>query len=190
MSDGPHRSLPMRRGWKKLAERADNCAFETEQVAEAIPEAIEGDLREEWSPALGDVLHRVIGDPEQTSLFKALPTEELEKARHLAAGKPILQLIVDCLEKVLAEGKSSEPLLDALATAMQNYVTRCFRSVEEHYVRKSSTHRAQRVRTRLEEASTRPSYRDHANRFLKSNSSGAAIRAPKRIGLDEGVRIP
>jgi len=28
MSDGPHRSLEMRKGWKRVAESADNRAFE------------------------------------------------------------------------------------------------------------------------------------------------------------------
>ena len=35
MSDGPHKSLNMRSGWKKLAERADQPAFEPEHVADA-----------------------------------------------------------------------------------------------------------------------------------------------------------
>ena len=43
MSDGPHRSLKMPRGWKKLAERADKKAYAPEEVRHALPEALEQD---------------------------------------------------------------------------------------------------------------------------------------------------
>jgi hypothetical protein len=43
MSDGPHRSLPMRNGWRKLAERAANTNFEPTEISEAIPIAIKDD---------------------------------------------------------------------------------------------------------------------------------------------------
>nr|HEV8011425.1 hypothetical protein [Bradyrhizobium sp.] len=40
MSDGPHKSLPMRDGWRKLAKRAANTNFEPTEISEAIPGAI------------------------------------------------------------------------------------------------------------------------------------------------------
>ncbi len=35
MSDGPHKSLPMRNGWRKLAERAANSNFAPTEISEA-----------------------------------------------------------------------------------------------------------------------------------------------------------
>jgi hypothetical protein len=49
MSDGPHRSLPMRRGWKRVAERGDKRAYASEEVSEAIIVALEQDCRQEMS---------------------------------------------------------------------------------------------------------------------------------------------
>jgi hypothetical protein len=46
MSDGPHRSLPMRRHWKDLAERAAKAAFSPDQVCEALPLALKCDILE------------------------------------------------------------------------------------------------------------------------------------------------
>ena len=189
MSDGPHRSLPMRRGWKKLAERADNCAFEPDQVAAAMPEAIEGDWREEVPPEFLDALRMAFGDPTQVSLFKSDCSEQLEKARPLAAGKPLAQLIVDCAIKVTVEGISENPLVDAVSNACQNHGTRGIRSVEEHYKRKSSGTRAQKVRGRLEGACTKASFHDIASRLLNSSGSPKS-RTPKQTGLDHGVSIP
>ena len=36
MSDGPHRSLPMRPWWKQAALRADKSAFDVSECTEAI----------------------------------------------------------------------------------------------------------------------------------------------------------
>lgn len=36
MSDGPHRSLPLRHAWKELAKRADKKAFDCQDVIDAI----------------------------------------------------------------------------------------------------------------------------------------------------------
>ena len=47
MSDGPHRSLKMPRGWKKLAEHADKKAYAPEEVRDALPDALEQDWRAE-----------------------------------------------------------------------------------------------------------------------------------------------
>lgn len=42
MSDGPHRSLPMRPGWKKVAEYAANKTSR-DQVRDAVEAAVEKD---------------------------------------------------------------------------------------------------------------------------------------------------
>lgn len=43
MSDVPHRSLPMRPGWKKVAEYADNKNCACDQVRDAVEAAVEKD---------------------------------------------------------------------------------------------------------------------------------------------------
>ena len=52
MSDGPHRSLPMRPRWKKVAEYAGNEAFPLEDICDAIVVAVEWDWRKDVSPGL------------------------------------------------------------------------------------------------------------------------------------------
>ena len=39
MSDGPHRSLPMSKKWKRVAERIYNEAYSPEQICEALSAA-------------------------------------------------------------------------------------------------------------------------------------------------------
>jgi hypothetical protein len=50
MSDGPHKSLPMRPGWKKVAECASKEAFTSNEVCEAINAAIAQDYQKDISP--------------------------------------------------------------------------------------------------------------------------------------------
>ena len=50
MSDGPHRSLPMKKGWQHVAERADNRAFGADEISTAMIPALERDCRDEMNP--------------------------------------------------------------------------------------------------------------------------------------------
>ena len=90
MSDGPHRSLNMRRGWKRFAERADKEAFAPEEVCDAIPAALEQDWRAEVSPNLTRQILVILQD-NQNSLFGDQRIEKLEVLR-----KGRRRFIADC----------------------------------------------------------------------------------------------
>ena len=70
MSDGPHRSLPMRRPWKSVAECADNVAFEVDEIREVILPALENDCRREMRREFLDNLRGLCADQE-AMLFKS-----------------------------------------------------------------------------------------------------------------------
>ncbi len=61
MSDGPHRSLPMRKPWKELAKRGDQSTYDSEQVAEAATRALVSDFRNEVSWSLINDLKSIFG---------------------------------------------------------------------------------------------------------------------------------
>jgi hypothetical protein len=91
MSDGPHRSLNMRKGWKRVAESADNKAFSAAEVREAIVPALEEDCRGEIRSEFIQGLRR-IGVKEEGSLFKSDTAPSLESLRNAAgAGSPRLR---------------------------------------------------------------------------------------------------
>ena len=60
MSDGPHRSLPLRRAWKKVCEIADGRAHALEEVVERIPAALAADAKGEISEGLLRSLRRIL----------------------------------------------------------------------------------------------------------------------------------
>src|SRR4051794_14575024 len=66
MSDGPHRSLPMRPAWRRVAERGDKRAYTTAEISQALGSAVEQDCRNDMSP---EFLRRVRCLIDEPSLF-------------------------------------------------------------------------------------------------------------------------
>ena len=88
MSDGPHRSLPMRPQWKSVAERASKDAWSIADVSKAAVRALECDLAE--IPVRP--LRRILGSDGAASLFSANPdalAAELDRARAECRGSSI-----------------------------------------------------------------------------------------------------
>lgn len=65
MSDGPHRSLPMKPGWKRVAERCDKGAFSAEEIGRAIVPALQRDCQEEMTPEFLARIRDMFQAPEQ-----------------------------------------------------------------------------------------------------------------------------
>jgi hypothetical protein len=103
MSDGPHRSLPMRPGWKRVAECGDKDAFEGEEISNAIVSALQRDCRTETIEGRIDGIYRAFCDQE-ASLFKDQITPRLESLRG-TSGSGIGRLILDHAIKLRRGGK-------------------------------------------------------------------------------------
>ena len=57
MSDGPHRSLPMRRHWKDTAERAARPVHSSAEVCNALTHALKRDILEAPIEKMRDILN-------------------------------------------------------------------------------------------------------------------------------------
>jgi hypothetical protein len=188
MSDGPHRSLQMRKGWKKLAERGDGKLHTPEQVCEAIPLALGDDWREERCDDFMREAKRVLIGTGQNALFEPSKDDTLEALKKLpGSGYPFRRVLLDSIAQAVDDGHTGEGALvkgttDALAI-------RCgagLRQVEEHYLRTSSERRATHVRIRIEDGTSRADLNAIARQFCKLEKSST----PKTFdGLDEGVSI-
>lgn len=187
MSDGPHRSLPMRLGWRRVAESADNQAFESDEIREAIAPALEQDCRGEMSPEFLSSFRQVCED-QASSLFKDQLGVSLEGLRKDA--KPGLErTVLDYAAKAACNGGDAGDLPQkALKDALIDRAARGIRQVEEHYIRKSTTPRANRVRERMEQAIGNADIDGVVRRVLDSKAR-PVTQAPKRQGLDEGVKL-
>jgi hypothetical protein len=192
MSDGPHRSLPMRQAWRNLAERADRCAFEPEQVADAVPDALGDDWREEGCDAVVREVRAALGDGRQPSLFAGEKQDMIDALKKLSgAGYQLRRLVLDAVAQAVDDGfTGTDALVEGAANALAIRCGAGVRQVEEHYLRKSTDNRAANVRQRIEKGAAMSDFKGMARRFLKvDGGSNAAPAKNQHDGLDDGVRL-
>ena len=189
MSDGPHRSLNMRRGWKRLSERADDRAFEPEEVREALPTALEQDWHAEIPQNLCRQIRTIMYDP-QSSFFPDQKVERLEALRDGRVVHPFGSVFLDCSIHEVTRGLTGEEAVRAAgAGALLDRATRGARQVEEHYRRKSTSNRALDVRGRIEDGISRSNFSALVARLIGTENAEDSLTSGKRTGLDDGVRI-
>lgn len=185
MSDGPHRSLPMRPWWRRLAERADRCAFGVEEVADALVPALEHECLHELAPTFLRRLRRLSVEP---GLFGPAESPQLEQLR-AQTQSGLERRVLDNAALSPTEAPHRNFVARAIENAIQGHAPRFLRQIEEHYRRQSSTSRAQRVRDRLNEALGRADVSAVARNLLDPDGSRSVSRVPLKTGLDEGVRL-
>ena len=191
MSDGPHRSLNMRRGWKQLAEHADNSAFSVEEVGDTLQEALRQDWLKEVSKGFCQRIQNILNESQGSlPFFSKQKIEQLEFLRGEAAGYPLRSVLLDCTIQAVAEGYSGEEAFEkAICDALAKRKTSGGRQVEEHYWRKSTQGRAARVRQRIEESNTPPDMARFA-RHLTGPDKAERLHPPvKKTDIDDGVPL-
>ena len=186
MSDGPHRSLPMRPKWKRVAESADNTAFGADEICNALVPALEEDCRSEVSADFLDGLRRFCTDQE-TLLFKKEALPALESLRDLS-GSGMGRVVLEHAIQAAATGSVGIDIAEkAMNHALRDRGARCARQVEEHYCRESSVPRANQVRGRIEKAIGDADIAGITRRVLNPGTGRATVE--KRAGLEDGVKL-
>jgi hypothetical protein len=185
MSDGPHKSLPMRPGWKKVAEYASKEAFTSNEVCDAIIAAIEQDCRKDISPDFIASIHDAMGSG---GLFSGDSIHALEDFRPFVAGCAMGNALLDHVTFVVSDGKSGDAALqEAVSRTFTDWSARCARQIEEHYRRRTGAEKARNVRSRMEAAIQNAPFTTLANRSL--DPAWKPARLVKHDGLDDGVRL-
>jgi hypothetical protein len=185
MSDGPHRSLPMRPHWRHLGQRAAQSAFSPDQVCEALPYALKRDILEAPIKGVRDIMS---GD----SLLPELRVEELEALRGSCRGSAPANLLIDCAVDAARNGLSRDAGTEAaVQNALQDTTRSALRGIEEHYEREASSRGAEYVRNRLDAALQRLDCSALAHELLSSEQPPArrSVTLPRHTGLDEGPAL-
>ena len=189
MSDGPHRSLNMRRGWKQLAERADNVAFSTEEIRNALSSALADDWREEVPGDICQQLQTIL-NKGQGFLFSGKKIEWLEALRGESAGYPLCSVLIDCaMYAVFKEHSSDDTLAKVAGSALSERAASGVRQVEEHYHRKSNQVRAVHVRERIEDNIIQSDIAQLAKRLTGLDRTERRHRPVKKTDIDDGVLL-
>ncbi len=191
MSDGPHRSLPMSRAWKKFTECVNNEAFRYEEVRDAIVAALEQDWRKQNMGSLVRRVHEALSDG-QADLFYEQRAERLDLIRREAASSQLQCVFFHFLDKAMVEGLSGDgAIIKVACQTLSDLESRRTRQVEEHCLRTPGQKLATDVRQRIEGTIKGLDIAAVARHLLgigKGKAESPRVLA-KRKGLDDGVRL-
>ena len=189
MSDGPHRSLPLRRAWKKVCEIADGRAHALEEVVEKIPAAFAADAKGEIGEGLLKSLRRIL-TAEQPQLIDDSPQQVAALRSHAAS---VMEIdLVDAVGDALREGKRGAEAFQSGAEAVfEERGEAVTRSLVEHYLRRSPQERAAHVEQRVTEAlkQARDRVRDVATGLVTGVMKRALPKTVDRSGLEDGPAL-
>ncbi len=188
MSDGPHRSLPLNRGWKKFVEYADNHAYSADEVCAALPSALERDWKKDISPAFLSSIKDVLGDTSQGSLLSDSKINQLETMRSEGVGNGFANTLIDCsIDAVQAGLFGAQAVGHAIASALHERAYDGIRSVEEHYQRHNvSGQKTLDIRSRLESGVAKCSLNDIALELSSKGKLGNNYKLSQNTSLDDG----
>lgn len=183
MSDGPHRSLPMRRYWKQFAQRMANSAFSVDERNEALDYAL---LRDFKGTPRAQVREVLLGTG-QGQLFsdQEAVLSELKRIAQQCEGNHAAQTLVSSAIQALHEGRSGIDALNYAECVSADEVVRAqSRGIEEHYYRNTSVADANTIRDRLDQIRIGRQGRGLPSSSADSHANGPRVR--QRTGLDEG----
>src|SRR5678815_1742149 len=119
MTGGPHKSLPMKRPWKKVAERAWNQSYTCDQVAESIPLAV----GKECDHRLVQKVRAALSSQEQSVLFPESVQSialRVEALRLQCSGSSFGNNLIDAvIYGIYHGGTGSSSLREAVGAALR-----------------------------------------------------------------------
>lgn len=189
MSDGPYRSLPMSRTWKRVAEFSENENFAHADVCAASNQALTNTWQDEVTDAVVRGIRSVFLD-RQGGLFVDDVLARLHEVSGDTAGYGLARLLVDHAAAVAGEGKTGETgLQEAARRTLEAYAARTMRQIEEHYCRKASARLTRQVRDRIARAMNSADFRALARTVTGLDAAPRRAMSPKHTALDEGVPL-
>jgi hypothetical protein len=184
MSDGPHRSLPMRRHWKDTAERAAKPVHSEAEVCEALVYALKRDILETPIEKMREIL-----DSRKPDLFRTHQLEQLEQLRSICRGSAAANVSIDCAIEAVQNGLRGHTAIEsALRNAIEDTMRSAIPGMNEHYQREAARKETQNLRVRLNTAGRQLDCRAIANELLSPTKppSPRSLQLPHHTGLDEG----
>ncbi len=189
MSDGPHRSLPMRRPWKELAKRGDQDVYDAVQVAEAATLALASDFKNEVSWSLINALKSIFACDDNSLGLLEIALQQLEQARVKFAGSVFGRNAIEWSIELVHEGRlEPDAVYEAIGLAAKERGYANTRAIQEHVLRKTNQLRAESVASRLESAISGLSEVELGTKLIDRQASING-RLKKSISLDEGVPL-
>ena len=185
MRDGPHCSLPLSRGWKRVAKRLDNDNYSFVEVCDAWCQA----LREDWqSDGVPDFWRRLLAIAQRSQPdILPLPTQ-LDTLRHQADGHSIRTKLLERAYDLREAPWHYEVCVGIVREVLFEVSDRRRNQIVAHYRCEASPH-AGRIEGRLAERWVE--HEQNVNELAKELATGKGKRAApsRKNGLDDGVPV-
>ena len=189
MSDGPHKTLNMRRAWKRLTERADKAANRPAEVMECVVPAISQDWIGETTPGYLQEVAQVLGCGIKPLLFPKDPAE-LARLRQGASSSMEALLAGHAIDACHSNKSGPQALQEVIRKTLCEWAVRATLQAEEHYQRESTFSRARQMRGRLQRAITAAGPAITNLSLSITQGTKLPTRAPaKHSGLEEGPSL-
>ena len=191
MSDGPHRTLPLNRYWKKVLELVENPACSMEEIHEKLNYALKKELSKTVLKSVCGILdgmNRGLPFPEdQTSEI----VQWFEFLRGKRRGEVSYDILLDNATMVAVDRRGTEEMFDeAMKNTQEEILDAHVRSMEEHCFRKPDGKDPFFIRDRLYEMRAAADISSLASETVSEVRSGIKGEKPRnKTGLDEGPKL-
>lgn len=188
MTDGPHRSLPLPRQWQRVAERAANLNYTSEDVALELRDALYKDAKE--LPVRQ--IMRALGEGGQQSLFNEDRLDLIESSDLLSGGTALRATFRVMIVASISEGFGGRnEVLSAMATTLREHACSMCRSIEHHYLLELGCESSNVVRERILVAINGCDIERLTLNLASSHKKPPLVskRLKRRRGLDEGPHL-
>lgn len=189
MSDGPHRSLLLRRYWKKALERGENHAFSSKEICEPLALA----TKKEFSKEILGIIIREIGNEMNATLpFPDERVQRLEDLRTECRGSVADNTLIECVIEAVLEGQDpGQAVSNGLKNAAEEVTNAHLRSMKEHCLRKTDPRTAYLISDRMYEAAGKMDFSAVASDIISEIESGTSNskKLRKKPGLEEGPEL-
>lgn len=189
MSDGPYRSLPMSRDWKRLAKFSENENFDRADTCAAATRALESTWRNEVPVVVVKGIRDVFLE-QQPGLFTDAQIARMRALMAESAGYGFGRLLTEHAIGVLNEGMCGEAgLTEATRRALDACSARVARQIEEHYCRKASARLTRQVRERIAQAISAADFDTLARHCAGLDRGTIRSGSFKHTEIDDGVPL-
>ena len=189
MIDGPHRSLPLQRHWKKFTLYVDKKAYSMEERCQSLSVAV----KKEFSSSVFTAVRDILDDIEQGLPNIVNPVERIEAIRKDCPGSIANNLFIDYVICELLKGHTAcrKILRDALKSASEEITHTYLRSIEEHYCREEEGMKTiDSFRERMDKTVQKTSFDSIALELIENLGSRKNVQEiPKRVGIEEGPEL-
>lgn len=193
MSDGPYKSLPLRKPWKDVCEYAYKDAYTLQETADAMCAALHDDITRDVGKAPLNAMGTVLLENAQGNLLSSEASVELENIRSFYPASSLFDATIEHTQLALHNGFTGEEALEiGIKNASIDNARANIRAAEEHCHRearnKSEQIKAVNVRDNLEATlqTTRINSDFSRDAIKRIRGEKISTKLEKASGIDAG----